>query len=85
MATIRPASTSPAYVPCTITCPMAVLNGANGLRLRWTKPSTRRRRDAWRGSTMKERAVENAIRATLGDRPELMDAIFEIVKAQSEY
>ena len=42
-------------------------------------------RDAWRGSTMKERAVENAIRATLGDRPELMDAIFEIVKAQSEY
>ncbi|MDE2688480.1 MAG: HsdR family type I site-specific deoxyribonuclease [Chloroflexota bacterium] len=42
-------------------------------------------RDAWRGSVMKERAVENAIRATLSDRPELIDAIFEIVKAQSEY
>ena len=41
--------------------------------------------DKWRGNTMKERTVESAIRAKLGDRPELVNAIFEIVKAQSEY
>ena len=42
-------------------------------------------RDDWRGSTMKEREVEGAIRKTLSDRPELVAGIFEIAKAQSEY
>ena len=42
-------------------------------------------RDDWRGSTMKEREVEGAIRKTLSDRPELVAGIFDIAKAQSEY
>ena len=42
-------------------------------------------RDDWRGSTMKEREVEGAIRKTLSERPELVAGIFDIAKAQSEY
>ena len=39
----------------------------------------------WRGSKIKEREVRNAIRAELGGNETLVNAIFEIVKAQSDY
>ena len=39
----------------------------------------------WRGSRIKEREVRNAIHAELGGNESLISAIFEIVKAQSEY
>ena len=39
----------------------------------------------WRGSRIKEREVRNAIHAELGGNESLVSAIFEIVKAQSEY
>ena len=39
----------------------------------------------WRGNKFKEREVRNAIRSELGDDESLVDAIFEIVKAQSGY
>ena len=39
----------------------------------------------WRGSKIKEREVRNAIHAELGGNESLVNAIFEIVKAQSEY
>ena len=39
----------------------------------------------WRGNKFKEREVRNAIRSELGDDEGLVDAIFEIVKAQSDY
>ena len=39
----------------------------------------------WRGSRIKEREVRNAIHAELGGNESLVNAIFEIVKAQSEY
>jgi type I restriction enzyme R subunit len=39
----------------------------------------------WRGNRFKEREVRNAIRAQVGDDDSLVDAMFEIVKAQREY
>ncbi|MYA22462.1 MAG: type I restriction endonuclease subunit R, partial [Gemmatimonadetes bacterium] len=39
----------------------------------------------WRGSRIKEREIRNAIHAELGGNESLVNAIFEIVKAQSEY
>lgn len=39
----------------------------------------------WRGNRFKEREIRNAIRATLGENESLVDAIFEIVKAQRDY
>ena len=39
----------------------------------------------WRGNRLKEREVRNAIKAELGDDETLIDMIFEIVKAQSDY
>ena len=39
----------------------------------------------WRGSKIKEREVRNAIHSELGDNEGLVNAIFEIVKAQREY
>ena len=39
----------------------------------------------WRGNRLKEREVRNAIKAELGDHETLIDMIFEIVKAQSDY
>ena len=39
----------------------------------------------WWGSRIKEREVRNAIHAELGGNESLVSAIFEIVKAQSEY
>ena len=39
----------------------------------------------WRGHTMKEREVRNAIRSEIGTDKVLVDTIFEIVKANSEY
>ena len=39
----------------------------------------------WRGNKIKEREVCNAIHAELGGNESLVNAIFEIVKAQSEY
>ncbi|MDX2206066.1 MAG: HsdR family type I site-specific deoxyribonuclease [Gemmatimonadales bacterium] len=39
----------------------------------------------WRGNRFKEREVRNAIRAQVGDDDLLVDAMFEIVKAQREY
>ena len=39
----------------------------------------------WRGNKIKEREVLNAIHAELGGNESLVNAIFEIVKAQSEY
>ena len=41
--------------------------------------------DDWRGNVMKERRVRNAVRSTLEGPEQLIDEIFEIVKAQSEY
>ena len=39
----------------------------------------------WRGNRIKEREIRNAIHAELGGNESLVNAIFEIVKAQSEY
>ena len=39
----------------------------------------------WRGNTLKEREVLNAIKSELGDHKGLVSTIFEIVKAQSDY
>ena len=39
----------------------------------------------WRGNRFKEREVRNAIRSQIGDDVSLVDTIFEIVKAQSDY
>ena len=39
----------------------------------------------WRGNRFKEREVRNAIKSALGDDVSLVDTIFDIVKAQSEY
>ena len=39
----------------------------------------------WRGHKVKEREIRNAIHAELGGNESLVNAIFEIVKAQSEY
>ena len=39
----------------------------------------------WRGSKIKEREILNAIHSELGGNESLVNAIFEIVKAQSEY
>lgn len=43
------------------------------------------RKDDWRGHFFKEKEVKYAIRRELGDRSELVDSIFEIVKNQAEY
>ena len=39
----------------------------------------------WRGNTFKEREVLNAIKSELGDDVTVANALFEIVKAQSDY
>ncbi len=39
----------------------------------------------WRGNTFKEREVRNAIRSVLEDNTDLVEAMFDIVKAQSDY
>ena len=39
----------------------------------------------WRGNRLKEREVRNAIKSQVGDDVSLVDSIFEIVKAQSDY
>ena len=39
----------------------------------------------WRGNKFKEREVRNAIKSELGDDLGLVNTIFDIVKAQSEY
>ena len=39
----------------------------------------------WRGSRLKEREVRNVIKSEFGDDEALIDMIFEIVKAQSDY
>ncbi|MBN2564305.1 MAG: restriction endonuclease subunit R, partial [Candidatus Eisenbacteria bacterium] len=39
----------------------------------------------WRGNRFKEREVRNAIRQELGDDEALVDAMFEIAKAQRDY
>ena len=43
------------------------------------------RKDDWRGHRFKEREVEYAIRKELGEREDLADGIFELVRNQSEY
>ena len=39
----------------------------------------------WRENRMKEREVRNVIRKVLGDDADLVDRIFELVKAQHDY
>ena len=39
----------------------------------------------WRGNRFKEREVRNAIKSQVGDDVSLVDTIFDIVKAQSDY
>ena len=41
--------------------------------------------DDWRGNTMKERKIRNAIKSELDGNDELVNAIFEIAKHQDEY
>ena len=41
--------------------------------------------DDWRGNTMKERKIRNAIKSELDGNEELVNAIFEIAKHQDEY
>ena len=41
--------------------------------------------DDWRGHLIKERRVRNAIQASVGNHVELVDSIFEVVKAQNGY
>ena len=43
------------------------------------------RKADWRGNRFKEREVRNAIKSVLCDNANLIDAIFDIVKAQSDY
>lgn len=44
----------------------------------------RTRKDDWRGHSVKERELKIAIRAVL-EKPEQLDEIFEVIKAQREY
>ena len=39
----------------------------------------------WRGNRFKEREVRNAIKSQVGDDVSLVDTMFDIVKAQSDY
>ena len=39
----------------------------------------------WRGNRFKEREVRNAVKSVIGDEEDLVNAIFEIVKAQRDY
>ena len=41
--------------------------------------------DDWRGHVFKERNVRNSVQASLGNNGELVDTIFEVVKAQNGY
>ncbi|MCY3844029.1 MAG: HsdR family type I site-specific deoxyribonuclease [Acidobacteria bacterium] len=60
--------------------------GARAATARLVDRSIRRVKKAdWRGNRMKEREVRNAIRSVLGDEAELVDRIFEIVKARHDY
>ena len=43
------------------------------------------RKADWRGNKFKEREVRNAIKSALGEDANLVDTIFDIVKAQSDY
>jgi type I restriction enzyme R subunit len=43
------------------------------------------RKAGWRGNLFKEREVRNAIKSELGDNKDLVDTVYEIVKAQREY
>ena len=43
------------------------------------------RKADWRGNKFKEREVGNAIKSVLGDDANLVDTLFDIVKAQSDY
>ncbi len=45
----------------------------------------KQRQDGWRGHPIKERLVRKAIRRILGDNPELVNRVFEVVKNQHEY
>ena len=60
--------------------------GARAATARLVDRAIRRVKKAdWHGSRIKEREVRNAIRSVLGDDAELVDRIFEIVKAQHDY
>jgi type I restriction enzyme R subunit len=48
------------------------------------KAIRRTKKDDWRGHAVKERELKIAIRAVL-ERPEQLDDIFELIKAQREY
>ena len=43
------------------------------------------RKADWRGNRFKEREVRNAIKSVIGEDANVLDTIFEIVKAQSDY
>ncbi|MHC5726625.1 MAG: hypothetical protein ACYTXY_21305, partial [Nostoc sp.] len=60
------------------------LNQDEALALAIDDAICKTKKDGWRGKTIKEREVKNAIKKYL-DSPEDCDRIFEIVKSQSEY
>lgn len=55
------------------------------MALRIDKEIREVKKDDWRGNRFKEREVRNAIRKVVGDNPELVDKLFEIVKNQRDY
>lgn len=60
-------------------------DGREGLALALDRAIRDVKKADWRGNRFKERELRNAIRARLGDDDALVDAVFDIVKAQSEY
>ena len=63
--------------------PVASSNEAKALAV--DQAVHRVRKADWRGNRLKEREVRNAIRSVLGDDTRLVDSVFNIVKAQSDY
>ena len=60
--------------------------GSRGAKALALDRAVRRIRKAdWRGNRFKEREVRNAIKSVLGEDTKLVDTMFEIVKAQSDY
>ena len=61
------------------------LDRQEALAIQLDKAIRSRKRADWRNNTMKEREVRRAIESVLGNDSELVDTIFDIVKAQRDY
>ena len=65
--------------------PDGVVDARAGAAVAIDRAIRRVKKADWRGNRIKEREVRNAIGSVLGNDADLVDRIFEIVKAQSDY